>query len=439
VLIIVQNLPVPLDRRVWLECQALRASGIGVSVICPKGSGDPWHQRLDGVELYKYPPPPQASGLIGYAWEFAYCWVLTALLSVVVAVRDGFGAIQACNPPDTFWALALLWRPFGKRFVYDQHDLNPEVFLSRFGPPRDGRSRAELAALRWLERSTYRAADEVISTNESYRRVAVSRGRRDPATVTVVRSGPDTSVMRPIEPPPGIRADGQYLAVYLGIMGPQDGVDLALRAFAEVVHTHGRKDCQFALLGFGDCLAELKRLSTELELDDYVTFTGRVDLGRIADYLSAAHLGICPDPSSPLNDVSTMNKVMEYMAYCLPMVSFDLPETRFSAEEAAVYVASGDIAGFARAWIDLLDNPDQRVRRGLFARERVVAQLDWQQQAEAYRGVWQRVLGIGTDELSRPARPTPPSTDRDPFGRRYIQLSNPAKLAAFVAERTVTV
>jgi glycosyltransferase involved in cell wall biosynthesis len=428
VLIIVQNLPVPLDRRVWMECLALRRAGVGVSVICPKGPGDPWRHEIEGVRIYKYPPPPAATGLLGYAVEFGYCWLVTAVLSVLVAIRDGFGAIQACNPPDTYWLLGLLWKPFGKKFVYDQHDLNPEVFLSRFGKPTGLGGRAQLAILTWLELRTYRTADHVIVTNESYRRVALRRGRLPLPSVTVVRSGPDTRAMRPIRPDPALRLGRPHLAVYLGIMGPQDGVDQALRAFAEVVHTQGREDCTFALLGFGDCLDELKELAVELKLQDHVVFTGRVGLPDIARYLSTADLGICPDPKSPLNDVSTMNKTMEYMAYCLPVVSFDLAETRVSAGDAAVYVESGDLNAFAAAWIALLDDPEDRVERGLAGRRRVATELDWQPNSEAYLAAWSRVLRTPSTLHAPPA----PAATAD---AEYIDIEDVAGLRQFVRDR----
>ncbi|MEO6702887.1 MAG: glycosyltransferase family 4 protein [Jatrophihabitantaceae bacterium] len=429
VLIIVQNLPVPLDRRVWMECLALRSAGVGVSVICPRGPGESWYLQSEGVRIYKYPPPPAARGVLGYAFEFGYCWLVTALLSVLVGVRDGFSAIQACNPPDTYWALALLWRPFGKKFVYDQHDLNPEVFLSRFGEPTGLSGRLQLGIIRWLEAMTYRIADRVISTNESYRRVALERGRRAPDQVTVVRSGPDTSVMRPIQPNPQLRKGRAHLAVYLGIMGPQDGVDQALHAFAELVHQRGRTDCHFALLGFGDCLDELKELSISLGLADYVTFTGRVGPDRIAEFLSSADLGICPDPKSPLNDLSTMNKTMEYMAYCLPIVSFDLVETRVSGGDAAIYLPSGDLRGFAEAWDQLLDDPDERERRGRLARTRVSQELDWAPQAAQYVEVWAAVL-------NRPLRQQP--SDRSDAQKRgqYLDLTDDVALSRFIRTRS---
>lgn len=394
VLVIVQNLPVPLDRRVWLECQALVAAGYVVSVICPKGPGDPSYEFLAGVHIYKYRPASPTSGMVSYLWEFAYSWVRTAFLSVRVQRRHGFTVIQACNPPDTYWALARLWRPFGVRFLYDQHDLNPEVFRSRFGEPKGRLARLQYRALLWLERSTYRTADEVVSTNDSYRAIAIERGGCDPEHVTVVRSGPDTTVMRPRDPEPDLRCGRPYLLAYLGIMGPQDGVDIALRALDLLVHEFGRSDVHLALLGFGDSLDELVALSEELRLAEHVTFTGRAGPDTIARYLSTATLGVCPDPLNPLNDVSTMNKVMEYMAFGLPVVSFDLKETRVSAGETGVYVdpATG-VKGLAAALSDLLDDEPRRSELSVAARQRAVRDLDWRAQAIAYVGAMSRLVG----------------------------------------------
>jgi len=434
VLIIVQNLPVPLDRRVWLECKALIRSGFGVSVICPKGPGDPWRQVIDGVRIYKYPPPPTARGPAGYAFEFGYCWLVSALLSIVVAVRDGFAAIQACNPPDTYFALGRIWRLFGKKFVYDQHDLNPEVFLSRFGEPKGLLARTQLRILRTLERQTYRTADHVISTNESYRAIALDRGACDPQNVTVVRSGPDTTTMRPVIPRTDLRKGRRYLAVYLGVMGPQDGVDATLHALDRLIRKHGRTDCSLALLGFGDCLDELKQLTHDLDLDDYVTFTGRVGPTEIADYLSTADLGLGPDPKSPLNDVSTMNKTMEYMAYALPVLTFDLAETRVSAEHAARYVEPGDLAGFAAAWDDLLRDDSERVRLGTIGRERVSRELDWTPQARRYVEVWERVLKRKATTVVSPMPSTEPASRADPY-RAFIDLDDAQVLAEFIRHR----
>lgn len=437
VLIIVQNLPVPLDRRVWLECQALIARGYEVSVICPKGPDDPARQLIDWVHIYKYRPAPEAKGLPGFIVEFVYSWARTAWLSTRVWRRRRFHIIQACNPPDTFWLLARLWRPRGVKFVFDQHDLNPELFLSRFGEPKTLRERIEYKGLLWLERMTYRAADRVVSTNESYKGKAITRGGHRPEKVTVVRSGPDTRTMRPIYPDPAIRADHRFMLVYLGIMGPQDGVDLVLDVMDELVHRRGRTDVHATLLGFGDCLDDLKRRSVELKLDQVVTFTGRADKNMIADYLSAADVGLCPDLKTPLNDISTMNKTMEYMAYALPSVSFDLVETRVSGGDTVLYVESGDVHGFADAVERLLDDPILRSEMGLRARQRVAEELDWRPQSVRYVSVFDALSGAGDDSRIE----TEPSDDAggaDALGRPYVDL-DPTKLARFIVNRSLTV
>ena len=422
VLIIVQNLPVPLDRRVWLECQALVARGYEVSVICPKGPGDPGRQQLGGVRIYKYRPAPQARGVLGYLLEFVYCWIRTALLANKVWRDRPFAIMQACNPPDTYWLLARIWKRRGVRFVFDQHDLNPELFLSRFGTPTSLSGRAQLGALRWLEKQTYATADKVISTNESYRKVAITRGGMAPEDVTVVRSGPDTSVMRPVRPHDTAPNANRHTLVYLGIMGPQDGVDTVLEVMDELVHRRGRSDVDAVLMGFGDCLEDLKRRCTELGLDDVVTFTGRAGSALIAEHLSAATIGLCPDLKTPLNDVSTMNKTMEYMAYALPSVSFDLVETRVSAEDAALFVPSGDLAAFTDAVESLLDDPELRVELALRARERAAKVLDWGPQSAAYVHVYDSMCAIGE---------APAAVD----GFEYVDLDDPDALRQFVLTR----
>lgn len=407
-LVIVQNMSVPQDRRVWQECQELVRAGYHVSVICPTGPREPTRDEIDGVRLYRYRPAPPTSGFASYAYEFAYSWLRTAWLSAVAYRHRRFDVIQACNPPDTYWLLALLWRLVGVSFVYDQHDLNPELFESRFGEPSTRLERLLHRGLIWLEHMTYRVADHVIATNESYRRIAIQRGGQHPDNVTVVRSGPDTTRMRPVRPSRDVSRSGEYLVVYLGVMGPQDNVDVVLEVMAELVHKRGRTDVRAALLGYGDSLPTLKEHATLLGLDDYVEFTGRADKAMIADYLSSADVGLCPDLKTPLNDVSTMNKTMEYMAYCLPSVSFDLHETRVSAGDTAVFVEPGDIAGFADAIEELLDDPDYRVEIGLAARRRVQQHLDWATQAPLYVGVYDRVTGRGSPSVRRlPHRHSP--------------------------------
>lgn len=387
VLIVVQNLSVPLDRRVWLECQALVAAGHQVSVICPRDEGQPPHRTLDGVRIHTYRPLPPRSGVLGYIAEFGYSWIRTALLSLHVARREGFDILQACNPPDTYWLLGLLWRIAARKgFVYDQHDLNPEVYEARFG------KRGLLhRGLLLLERATYATADHVIATNESYREIAMTRGRVPRGRTTIVRSAPDPDRMRRREPEPELRHGREHLVCYLGIMGPQDGVDRLLGALDHYVHVLGREDVHVGLLGFGDCLDDLKAQATRLGLDDYVTFTGKVGPEEISRWLSTASLGVTPDPKNPFNDKSTMNKTLEYMAYELPVVGFDLTENRRSAGEAGVHVPDDDDAALARAIADLLDDPERRRRMGAAGRARIEESLRWSAQEEPYVEVFRRV------------------------------------------------
>lgn len=386
VLIIVQNLPVPADRRVWLECQALVSAGHAVTVVCPRGSNDPDYEVLDHVVLRKYKPPPSTTGLRSYIVEFVVCWLRTARRVHQAWRQEGFDVIQTCNPPDTYWLLGLLFKARGVRYIFDQHDLCPEVYQSRFARP----NRVLLRLLKLLELGNYRVADHVIVTNESYKSLAISRGGRQPDDVTIVRSGPDADRFIAGEPVEELRADHRFLACYVGVMGPQDGVDRALHAAAHYIHALGRSDCRFAFLGRGDCLDELIQLAHELDIAEHVTFPGWADDDAIRRYLSTADVGLCPDPPSPLNNVSTMNKTLEYMSFGLPIVSFDLKETRVSAEDAAVYLPGEDISGFAAAIATLLDDPVERRRRGTIGRQRIDSQLSWRYQVPAYISVFEQ-------------------------------------------------
>jgi glycosyltransferase involved in cell wall biosynthesis len=440
VLMIVQNLPVPLDRRVWLECRTLHKAGYAVTVICPKGPGDPGFQVIDGITIHKYRPAPKTTGLASYVYEFGYSWLRTAVLSARVWSDRPFVVMQACNPPDTYWLLARFWRRFGVDFVFDQHDLNPELFESRFGMPTTFSARFQYYALRWLEQMTYRTADMVISTNESYRAIAMGRGQRAPEDVVVVRSGPETERMRPLHPDPSAEVDPRKTLVYLGIMGPQDGVEQVLVVMDDLVNRRGRTDVRAVLMGFGDCYEQLRRTCTELGLDDCVTFTGRADLDTIADQLSLADVGLCPDLKSPLNDVSTMNKTMEYMAYALPSVAFDLVETRISGGDTVRYVPSGDVTAFADEVERLLDDDELRCAMGRAARRRVAEELDWKAQAVSYRGVFARLTGW-SEEGARTVDPStvlPPELVVDPTcdhrGRPFVELHDEA-LDAYILKR----
>jgi glycosyltransferase involved in cell wall biosynthesis len=389
VLIIVQNLPVPFDRRVWLECQSLVANGFQVAVVCPKGPGDPGYQLLEGVHLYKYRPSPATQSKLSFISEYLTSFTATLWLTLKVWRRHGIAAIQACNPPDIFWPIGLLFQPAGVPFVYDQHDLCPELYESRFP---DG-ARLPHRFLLALERATYRTARHVISTNESYRRAAIRRGKKHADEITIVRTGPDPDRLRRGAPVPVHLRGGRFLAVYIGVMGPQDGVDYAIRAAAHVKHGRSRHDITFTLIGSGDSFEELQQLAHDLDVDDIVHFTGRAPDQLVAELMSTAHVGLSPDPKNALNDVSTMNKTMEYMAYELPVVAFDLVETRVSAQDAAVYVRPNDVVAYGDAIVELVDDPDRRSWLGKLGRERVEDVLAWSHQAARYVSVYERLLG----------------------------------------------
>lgn len=435
VLIIVQNLPIQVDRRVQLEFHELLERGYRVSLICPKGKGDPSREQFDGARILKYAPAPEANGLGGYLLEFSYSWIRTTILSLA-AWREGgrFHVIQACNPPDTYWLLAWLWRIRGVSFVFDHHDLNPELFRSRFGEPTSFLGRLQLQGLLWLERMTFRTAHRVISTNDSYRAVALRRGRRDPDDVAVVRSCPDTARMRPLYPTNPAPA-GKTLLAYLGIMGPQDGVNHVLELMAELVHSRGRTDVMATLMGFGDCLEELKKQCTDLDLDNFVTFTGRVGKKEISEQLSRAHIGICPDLKTPLNDVSTMNKSLEYMAYALPVVSFDLAETRVTGGDAIMYVPSGNISAMADKVEHLIEDPNLRVRLSDLGRQRVVELFDWSEQAEVYGDVFDSLTGNCAPPRDDLESPVAEADDIDEWGRAYVPLDRVEEFRAFLRDR----
>jgi glycosyltransferase involved in cell wall biosynthesis len=390
VLIIVQNLPVPFDRRVWLECRALVSKGYQVTVVCPMGKGDPCYQVVDDVELYKYRPYAPGDSKLGFVAEYLYSFLATAWLTFKARRSGRFAVVQACNPPDIFWPLALVLRALdGSKFVFDHHDLCPELYESRF----PSGAKLPYLMLRTLERFTHRTADHVIATNDSYRDIAIRRGGKSPADVTVVRTGPGQELQPLGLAYPELLRGHRFLAAYIGIMGPQDGVDIVIRAADIVVNQFGRDDIAFTLIGSGDCFDELVALRDELGLAGHVEFTGRAPDELIKRILSTADVGLAPDPKNPINDLSTMNKTMEYMAFELPVITFDLRETRVSADDAAVYAVPNDVNAFAAAIIELMDDEARRSRMGKLGRMRAEQVLAWSHQERKYLDVYQRLIG----------------------------------------------
>lgn len=390
VLILVENLSVPFDRRVWQESRALTDAGYHVSVICPQGSGRDTasRERIEGVEIHRYPLRAATGGPAGYPREYFWALLHTARLVRAIHRRRPVDVVHACNPPDILLATALPLRWRGVRMVFDHHDLVPELFKSRFG--RGG----VLYSLSLLaERFAFSTAHVVISTNESYRQIAIRRGGRRPEDVFVVRSAPDLSRFTPVPPEDGLRRGKRYLLCYLGVMGPQDGVDYALRAVAHMRDGLGRDDFHVALLGSGDAYDGLVALSRELRIDDIVEFTGRADDDMIRRYLSTADVCLAPDPKNPLNDLSTMNKIMEYMAMGRAFVSFDLREGRVSAGDAALYATPNDTEEFASQVCRLLDDPGLRADMGRIGRARIDAGLSWDASTEHLLAAYRHVLG----------------------------------------------
>jgi glycosyltransferase involved in cell wall biosynthesis len=388
VLILVENLPSPFDRRVWQEATTLRDAGYVVSIICPTGKGyERKFEAIEGIHIWRYQLPLEATAAGGYAIEYCVALLQTFLLSWRVLATRGFDVIHACNPPDLLFLLGGFFKLFGKRFLFDHHDLGPELYEAKFGQ-RDRFWRLMLLLERW----SFRAADVSIATNESYRRIAVGRGSMAPERVFVVRSGPSLERMRLLPPESRLKEGKRFLVGYVGVMGKQEGVDLLLRAVSHLVHGMGRRDTHFALVGGGTSLDEMRKLASDLRVDDYVTFTGRVPDAQLLAVLNTADVCVNPDVANDMNDKSTMNKIMEYMALGKPIVQFDLSEGRFSAREASLYAARNDPVDMAERIVELLDDPDRRRAMGEYGRRRIENELEWRYEAPkllaAYEALW---------------------------------------------------
>ncbi|MCL4692226.1 MAG: glycosyltransferase family 4 protein [Candidatus Hydrogenedentes bacterium] len=391
VLILVENLSVPFDQRVWREATALRDAGYCVSVICPAGRelDRSMRENVDGVAIYRYPGFEARRGLFAYGLEFAWALIAMTVRSFEVFLRQGFRVIQLCNPPDLLFLVALPYRFLGRRIIFDHHDLAPETYCSR---PGQGASRWVRRILLLMERVTFRCADVVMATNQSYRRIALERGRVPEDDIFVVRNGPDLARIRKVPANPALRKGRPHLLLYVGTMGPQDGVDYFLRSLDHLLHTRERDDWHAMIVGGGIQLETLKRYARELDLEDRVTFTGRVPDEALLEALSTADVCVCPDPKNPLNDVSTMNKTMEYMAVGKPVVAFDLVETRASAADAALYAPGNDYRAFGDSIAHLLDNPSLRATLGARGLARIRQSLSWQHSKRPLYSAYERAF-----------------------------------------------
>jgi len=413
ILMIVEN-RFPTDVRVRNESYTLTGAGYKVSVIALGENGEERKEDVDGVTVYRLPvldvfakSAPAKSRVqkllnrvkswVGYMVEYLYFTCASLLLSSYIALREGFDVVHIHNPPNTLFVLGAIHRLFGKKFVFDHHDLAPELYLSRYCV-RDG---FIARVLLFEENLCLRLADMVIATNGSYKQIDIERGKVQPDKVFVVRNGPDLANVRPVPPDDKLKGMGESILVYVGVMGPQDGVDYLLRALRDLVYKLGRTDFYCVIIGSGDAVEGLKRLANELKLEDFVWFTGWIPDEDLLRYLSTADICVDPNPSSPLNDVSTWIKVMEYMALGKPIVSFDLKETRITAQEAAIYVPPNKEEEFAKAIVRLMDNPLERAHMGSFGYKRVRDELAWEHVSRNLLAAYESLFSKGIRAVSR--------------------------------------
>jgi len=401
ILMLTENLPGPFDKRVWAEATALRDYGFQVSIISPKGMGyRESYICIDGINVYQYRVPTIANAYIGYIMEYGVAIFMTFWLSFKVLFRHGFGVIHAADPPDLFFLIGLLYRPLGKKFIFDQHDLSPEMFRVKF----NGRMRSLHKLLLLLEWCSYRTAHLVITPNLAVKRFAIERGHFDASRVFVVRNVPELERIKPVTPEPELKRGRRYLLAFVGTMEVQDGVENILYALHGLVYKHGRQDVSLVMMGGGGHAPTLRALAHELGLDEYVHFTGWIEAKDIVRYLTVADVGLTPEPANGLNEYCTMVKTMEYMAIGKPVVAFDLAETRLIAQDAALYARPNLADDFACKIATLLDDQQLRVKMGAIGRKRIEEELNWDHDKKnlllAYKTLFTMSLGDTLHGLS---------------------------------------
>jgi len=389
VLIIVENIPVPFDGRVWKEASSLHQHGYEVSVLCPQGEGyERGYELLEGVHIYRHPVTAEGDSPLGYLWEFGWALFWEFVYSWWIYFRRGFHVIQGCNPPDDIFLVALPFKLFGVKYIFDHHDANPELYLSKY-EKKNVLYRAQV----WLEKLTYHSSDVVIATNNSYRDLAITRGQRDPSDVFVVRNGPDLETFKAVAPKPELKYGKPYLVGYVGNMSVQEGLDILIEVALHIKQM-GRNDVHFTCVGGGPGLAGLRKMVRNKGVEDIMNFTGRVPDAQLLDILSTADVCVNPDKPCPMNSISTMIKIMEYMALGKPIVQFDLAEGRFSAGEASLYANNQDqVNDFAARILWLLDHPEARKTMGAFGRERVERELSWEHSVGNLLAAYRRAFG----------------------------------------------
>ncbi|MEL7083918.1 MAG: glycosyltransferase family 4 protein [Cyanobacteria bacterium J06597_1] len=373
VLVIVENLPVPFDRRVWQECNALKDAGYEVNVICPTGKDyESKYEVLNDIHIFRHDLSFEAKGSLGYFLEYSLALFWEFFLAWKVFFTRGFDCIHACNPPDTIFLIGAVFRLFGKKFLFDHHDINPELYIAKFG-----RQDLFYKCLLLFEKLTFRLATVSIATNQSYRKIAIERGGMPEDRVFVVRSGPKLDRLQILEPVPELKHGREFMIGYVGVIGQQEGIQYLLKMMQYIVFEQKRDDIHCTVVGGGPALDDMKQMAIDLGVDSYVTFTGRAPDRLLLEVLNTADVCVNPDEGNEMNDKSTMNKIMEYMALGKPIVQFDLTEGRFSAQEASLYCRWNDHVDLADKVLELLASPEKRQKMGEFGRKRVEQVLEW--------------------------------------------------------------
>lgn len=388
--IIVENLPVPFDRRVWQEANALKAAGWEVSVICPLNEQHPLRfEEINGIAIYRHPLPVEARGKLGFILEYASALFHETRLLLKIALTRGFDVVQGCNPPDLIFLVAAPYKLFGKKYIFDHHDLCPELYAAKYG--RRGLFHRLLLL---AEKCTFKFADRVISANDTYRDIAIERGGMAPENVTTVYSVPDRQKLRRVEPNGELRAGAAVVLGYLGIIADQDGVDHLIRMMAHIIHDSGRRDVRAVIVGDGPALASVKELAHSLGVAEHVTFTGYLRGQDLLAAISTFDIGIIPDPVNEYNDKISMNKVFEYSTLGIPSVSYDLSETRRLLGATGTFARDATPLSLAEAALPLIDDETRRREVGASAGRLAEEKFNWDSEARKYVGVYETLVKI---------------------------------------------
>jgi glycosyltransferase involved in cell wall biosynthesis len=388
ILIIVENLPLPFDRRVWQEANTLKDNGAKISIICPKMKGyDKSYECINDIEIYRHPLPIEGKGVIGYLLEYSTALFWEFFLSMKIFIKKKFQVIQGCNPPDLIFLVAFFYKLLGVKYVFDHHYINPELYIAKYG-----KKGVFYKFLLLAERLTFATANFSMATNESYKEIAIHRGKMKIDRVEVVRSGPKLDRLKPGEGNSKYKKDRNYLIGYVGVIGEQEGLDLLLQSAKFIIEY--RKDVQFAIIGDGTELSRIKEITTEMGLNTYVDFYGRVDDFTMVDILNTCDICVNPDRPTEMNNLSTMNKIMEYMALKKPIVQFDLKEGRLSSLEASLYASNTSTKDFADKIIWLLDHKEERIRMGEYGFDRIINELSWEHESKKLLNVYRKVFKI---------------------------------------------